>query len=119
MPRGRAIGPTGVFTSPVGGFASIAFELVIGVFISLLSSASLGMPGIGGVFFGSGLPLFLESVMPGIGLVEFDTAKLAAFGFIPGAELVIIEGVPENSGGILAAEAEFDSVTETAFLFTV
>jgi len=115
--RGLYIGPTGGFGSATGGFLSVIFELLIGVFICLFNSASLGMPGIGGVFFGSGLPSFFVSVIPGIGVDRFDIFKLPDCGFeeMPGAEFVIMEGVPEKSGDTLAEALEF--AERETFLF--
>ncbi len=114
--RGLFIGPTAELESTTGGFLSITFELFIGVFICLFSSASLGIPGIGGVFLGSGLPAVFESVIPGIVADTFDAFILAAFGLMPGAELFVsVTGLPDKPGGIFAEELMF--VITTALLF--
>lgn len=100
----------------MGGLLSIIFELLIGVFICLFNSASLGIPGIGGVFFGSGLPAVFESVIPGMFADTFDALILAAFGLMPGAELFSsVTGLPDKPGGIFAEELAF--VITTALLF--
>ncbi len=104
------------FDSTTGGFLSIIFELPTGVFICLFNSASLGIPGIGGVFFGSGLPALFESVMPGIFADTFETFIFPAFGLMPGAELFSsATGLPDKPGGIFAEELAF--VMTTALLF--
>lgn len=116
FPRGLFVGAGGEFGFPFDGCVSVIFELVIRVFICLLNSASLGIPGIGGVFFGRGLPPFFASVMPGIDTAEFDVLEFAELPIeMPGTDVVITVGVPENSGGILAEEPELDLTAVVLF----
>ena len=92
------------FDSVTGGFLSIILRLAIGVFICFFNSASLGIPGILGVFLGCGV-LAARSGIPGIGVAPF--CRIIAFGAfgskLPDEELLnVTPGLAEMPGGMFA-----------------
>lgn len=94
--RGLSVGLAVEFVSAIGGLVSLILELLIGVFICLFNSSSLGIPGILGVFLGVGvLPIVAGSGIPGVGVAPFG--KLVR----TGAFELVVAGIrfPENSGG--------------------
>lgn len=101
----------------MGGFLSI-LELLIGVFICLFNSSSLGIPGIGGVFLGIGvLPIVLGSGIPGIGVAPFGKTAGPGIAESETELLVTVIGLPESPGGIVAEVFAFDKLT--AFVFVL
>jgi len=85
------------FDSITGGFLSVILRLAIGVFICFFNSASLGIPGIGGVFFGVGV-LTVRSGIPGVGVAPFGGFNWA----LPDKLVILVTGLDEIPGGIFA-----------------